>query len=230
MYIYGKNVAKEALSNNQKINEILISNGFNDKDILDLIEQNNLKVTLKDKKHLDRLVSGLHQNIILKVEDFKYSELKDVLNNENQLFVILDHIEDPHNFGAIIRTCEAAKVDAIIIPKNRSVEVNATVIKTSAGATSNIKICMVTNLSSTIKDLKKKGFWFIGTDMDGENYKELNYDGKVGLIIGSEGFGMARLIKEECDFIASIPMKGKVNSLNASVAAGIIIFEAVSRR
>lgn len=230
MYIYGKNVAKEAINNNQKINEIILANNFDDTEITNLIEKKQIKNSIKDRFYLDRLVDGHHQGIVLKVDDFKYTELKDLLNNEEQFFVILDHLEDPHNFGAIIRTCEAAKVDGIIIPKNRCVEVNPTVIKTSAGATSNVKICMVTNLNSTIKELKKKGFWFIGTDMDGINYKEIDYKGKIGLIIGSEGFGMARLVKEECDFIASIPMKGKINSLNASVAAGIVIFEAISRR
>lgn len=227
MYIYGKNVAKETLKND-KVKKVLLIKKFNDKEILDLID--NLEIDYLDKKQMDKLVGEHHQGIILKVDDFKYTKLDELLINENPLLVILDHIEDPHNFGAIIRTCEAAGVDGIIIPKNRCVEVNSTVIKTSVGATNNVKISMVTNLNKTISDLKKKGFWFIGTDMDGCDYTKLDYKGKICLIIGSEGFGMSRLVKENCDYIASIPMKGKINSLNASVASGIIIYEAIKQR
>ena len=139
-------------------------------------------------------------------------------------------MEDPHNFGAIIRTCEAAGVDGIIIPKDRSVQVNETVIKVSTGAVNNVKICQVTNLVTAMKELKKNGFWFIGTDMDGTNYNDIDYSGKIGIVIGSEGFGMSRLVKEECDFVATIPMYGSINSLNASVATGIIIYKAVDKR
>jgi len=140
--------------------------------------------------------------------------------------VILDHLEDPHNLGAIIRTCEAAGVTSIIIPKNRGVEVNATVIKTSVGAIENIPVSMVTNLNTTIQNLKNHGFWVVGTDMENSvDYREIDYSGKIALIIGNEGEGMSRLVRESCDFIARIPMRGKVNSLNASVAAGIMIYE-----
>ena len=139
-------------------------------------------------------------------------------------------MEDPHNLGAIIRTCEAAGVNGIIIPKDRSVEVNSTVIKVSAGAIENMNICMVTNLNQTIKELKAKGFWIVGTDMKGENYTKIDYNGKTAIVIGNEGSGMSKLIEENCDFVATIPMKGKINSLNASVAAGIVIFEAMRQR
>ena len=149
---------------------------------------------------------------------------------EDPLLVILDHVEDPHNLGAIIRTCEAAGVDGIILPKNRSVEVNATVMKTSAGALEYVKIAQVTNIAQTMKELKRKGFWIVGTDMDGTNYSDIDYKGKMALVIGNEGKGMSRIVKENCDFIASIPMIGKINSLNASVAAGIMIYEAVRLR
>ncbi len=230
MYIYGKNVALEALKNNNKITNIILANNFNDTTTLDLIKQNNIPISLKDKREMDRMVDGLHQGIILKVEDYKYCSLDEITSIENPLIVILDHLEDPHNFGAIIRTCEAAGVDGIIIPKDRSVSVNSTVVKTSVGAIENVKICMVTNLVNTIKTLKKEGFWFIGTDMEGTNYKKIDYKGKIGIIVGSEGFGMSKLVKQECDFTATIPMIGKINSLNASVATGIIIYEAVTRR
>ena len=143
---------------------------------------------------------------------------------------MLDHLEDPHNFGAIIRTCEAAGVDTIIIPKDRSVEVTSSVIKVSVGTIHHIKIVRVTNLVQTIKFLKTKGFWFIGTDMEGEDYRTLDYKGNCCIVIGNEGKGMSRLVNENCDYIASIPMRGKTNSLNASVATGIIIFEAIKQR
>ena len=168
--------------------------------------------------------------MILEVDDFEYSSLNSLLNKESLLVVMLDHIQDPHNFGAIIRTCEAAGVDAIIIPKDRSVSVNGTVIRTSVGASKHVPIIRVVNLVNTIKELKKEGFWFFGTDMNGTNYSKLDYKGKTCLIIGNEGDGMSKLVKENCDFIASIPMIGKINSLNASVAAGIIVYEAVRCR
>ena len=171
-----------------------------------------------------------HQGIILNVKDFEYSDISVLTEKENALVVMLDHIEDPHNFGAIIRTCEAAGVDGIIIPKNRCVDVNATVIRTSVGASKYVPIVQVTNISNAIRDLKKQGFWVIGTDMDGTNYTKLDYKGKTCLIIGNEGNGMARIVTENCDFIATIPMNGKINSLNASVAAGIVIYEAIKNR
>ena len=171
-----------------------------------------------------------HQGIILKVNDFKYSDLDSFTKKDYSLVVLLDHIEDPHNFGAIIRTCEAANVDGIIIPKNRSVDVNSTVIRTSVGATKYVPVAQVTNIKSTIDKLKKDGYWIVGTDMNGTNYSQIDYKGKTCIIIGNEGSGMARIVRENCDFIAEIPMKGKINSLNASVAAGIIIYEAVKQR
>ena len=166
----------------------------------------------------------------MEVPDYEYYRLEDLISNDNALIVILNHLEDPHNLGAIIRTCEAASVDGIIIPKDRSVTVNATVMKVSAGALENVKIAKVTNLVNTIKKLKSMGFWIIGTDMEGTDYREIDYQGKIALVIGNEGKGISKLVKENCDFIASIPMYGKINSLNASVAAGIFIYEAINAR
>jgi len=148
----------------------------------------------------------------------------------NDLIVLLDHLEDPHNLGAIIRTCEAAGIKGIIIPKDRSVSVNSTVMKVSVGALENVSIAQVTNIGRTIRELKKKGFWIIGTDLDGTNFEEMDYQGKIALVIGNEGKGLSKLVKSECDFIAKIPMFGKINSLNASVAAGIIIYKAKMMR
>ncbi|MDD4607845.1 MAG: 23S rRNA (guanosine(2251)-2'-O)-methyltransferase RlmB [Bacilli bacterium] len=227
MYIYGKNVVKEYIKGNNKIKKIYLYKQFNDQEILNGLK--DYSINYVEKYELDKMVKGNHQGIILVGEDYEYVDIDSIIN-DNGVIVMLDHIEDPHNFGAIIRTCEAAGVSGIIIPKNRSVEVTETVIRTSVGASNYVKIALVTNLSSTIKYLKKKGYWFIGTDMEGTNYKEIDYSGPICLVIGSEGRGMSRIIKESCDYIATIPMKGKVNSLNASVAAGIIVYEAVSRR
>lgn len=230
MYVYGKNVALEYLNNNKKIKKVFVQNNFNDSDIINRLNKKNIKYTTLSKIDMDRKVSGLHQGIILEVEDYKYADLSDIISNDESLIIMLDHIEDPHNFGAIIRTCEAAGVDAIIIPADRSCDVNATVIKTSVGTTEKVKIVKVTNLNNTIKILKDKGYWIFGTDMEGTDYTKLDYKGKTCIICGNEGFGMSKLVSENCDFIASIPMKGEVNSLNASVATAIVLFEAIKQR
>ena len=224
MLIYGKNVCKDAIKIKQKIKNIYVTKNFNE----DFIK--NLHVHYLEKYEMDKKVDGLHQGIIMEVDDFKYDKIDFLFNSDNNLVVILDHLEDPHNFGAIIRTCEAAGVKAIIIPKDRSVSVNATVVKVSTGAISDISIIQVTNLSQTIELLKKHGYWIVGTDMTGESYDKIDYKGNTVIIIGNEGKGMGTNIKNNCDFIATIPMNGKTNSLNASVAAGIIIFEAVKNR
>ena len=216
MYVYGKNVAKDL---NSKIEKAYVVNNFKDKELLKKIKAPIIYV---DKKRLDSMVDGVHQGIILKIADYEY---KDISELTNDIVVILDHLEDPHNLGAIIRTCEAAGIKDIILPKDRSVQVNSTVMKTSAGCLDRVNLYQVTNLVQTITYLKKQGFWIIGTDMIGTDYKTIDYRGKIAIIIGNEGNGMSRLVKESCDFVASIPMYGTVNSLNASVAAGIILFE-----
>lgn len=233
MYVYGKNVAKELLRNKRNIKKAYLMNGFRDVEILDLLNKENILIEYQEKRQLDKLDSGNHQGIILQIEDYKYLSLNDMLNNlpDNPFIVILDHLEDPHNFGAIIRTCEAAGTDYIVIPKDRSVSINSTVMKTSVGALDNVKIVMVTNLNTCINELKKKGIWIVGTDMENSSYyDEIDYKTPTALVIGSEGFGMSNLVKKNCDFIAKIPMKGKINSLNASVAAGIMIYEVVRQR
>lgn len=230
MYIYGKNVALEYLDNNKKIYKAFIQDNFNDNNILNKIKNKNIKVEVLSKFDMDKKVGGLHQGIVLEVEDYKYATLDDIIDGKDNLIVMLDHIEDPHNFGAIIRSCEAAGVNGIIIPNVRSVSVNSTVMKTSVGTAEKMKIVQVTNLNSTIKILKDSGYWIFGTDMVGQDYTKLDYRGKTCIICGNEGDGMSKLVKENCDFIASIPMKGEVNSLNASVATAIIIFEAIKNR
>ena len=230
MYVYGKNVVNEILKDNTPIKKVFLSDNFSDKDILNKLRSLNTNTKYCKPYELDKIVDGNHQGIVLEVSDYQYFDIEDLLVNDNPLIVILDHLEDPHNFGAIIRTCEAAGIDGIIIPKNRSVDVNSTVMKTSTGALNHVKICQVTNLKNTIDYLKKKGFWIVGTDMDGTDYTQVDYKGKMAIITGSEGFGMSRLVKDNCDFIASIPMYGEVNSLNASVATAIIIYEAIKQR
>lgn len=233
MFIYGKNVAKERLNSNEKINRAYISNKFRDNEIIDLLKSKNIKISFVEPYILDSKVDGLHQGIVLDVDEIKTYELDEVLNSISKTYktiVMLDHLEDPHNFGAIIRSCEALGVDGIIIPNNRSVRINATVIKTSVGAISNIPIIKVANLNVAIKKLKDNDFWIIGTDMNGEDYSSIDYNMNVCLIIGNEGKGISNVVRKNCDYIATIPMVGKVNSLNASVSCGIILSEIVSKR
>ncbi len=232
MYIYGKNVAKEKLKNNEEISKIFLADKFNDNEILSLIHNRNLKYTIVSNKVLDSKVDGLHQGIVLMVDDvdtFDFDYLKSIKQN-NPIVVMLDHLEDPHNFGAIIRTCEALGVSGIIIPNDRSVTINATVVKTSAGAIYNQPIIKVSNLVVAIEKLKKLGYWIVGTDMTGERYTNIDYNMPVCLIIGNEGHGMSNIVKNNCDYIASIPMIGKINSLNASVSCGIILSQIVMSR
>ena len=230
MYIYGKNVVKSALDANTKINKVYLSKGFDDQEILNGLRKTDLKFNYRQNYEMDKIVDGLHQGVILDVEDYKYADISVLDNLDDALIVMLDHIEDPHNFGAIIRTCEAAGVDAIIIPKDRACEVNSTVIKTSTGTINNMNIIRVTNLNQTIKYLKDMGYWIVGTDMDGTCYTKIDYKGKTCIITGNEGKGLSELVEKNCDFIASIPMNGKVNSLNASVATAIVVFEAMKVR
>ena len=231
MIVYGRNVAFEYLKNYKKdIRKIIIQDGFNDKKLLSALENTKFDVIYKDKRYMDDLSKGAHQGIILDVMDYQYTLLNDLLKSDAQFVVILDHLEDPHNFGAIIRTSEAALVDAIIIPQDREVQVNSTVMKTSAGALAKMNICRVTNLVQTINKLKDDGFWIVGTAMDGTDYRQIDYSGKIALVVGNEGNGMSRLVRESCDFVASIPMRGEINSLNASVATGIMIYEVVRNR
>lgn len=233
MIVYGKNVVKELLDNDKKIEKAYIYEQFNDKNILLELQKRNIKINFSTKKELDKIANGLHQGIIVSIPDYQFRDFEELTNQpeKDSFIVILDHIEDPHNFGAIIRTCEAAGVKNIIIPKDRSVSVNATVMKVSAGALENVNIFTVTNLNNSIKKLKENGYWIVGTTMDADtSYMDLNYDMPTCLVIGNEGTGMSKLISDACDYIVSIPMNGKVNSLNASVAAGIVIYGVLEKR
>lgn len=234
MYIYGKNVAREKLRSGEEILKAYLSRNFHDEEIFDLIREKKIRTTFLDSKVMDKKVDGHHQGIILETSEVKTYSLDNFLesthDNDRALVVMLDHLEDPHNFGAIIRTAEALGVDSIIIPNDRSVTVNSTVVKTSAGAISYMKIVRVANLGSTISKLKKNGFWIVGTDMDGEDYSKIDYSSRICLVIGNEGKGISNVVRKNCDFIASIPMSGKINSLNASVSCGIVLSEIVLSR
>jgi 23S rRNA (guanosine2251-2'-O)-methyltransferase len=232
MIVYGKNVVRELLDNNRKIDKAYVYEKFNDKNLIFDLRKKNITIEYLSKKELDKLVLGVHQGIIVSIPDYKFYEIDEIINTDNiSLIVVLDHLEDPHNLGAIIRTCEAAGVDGIIIPKDRSVGINATVMKVSAGAFNNVKICCVTNLSNTIKKLKENGFWIVGSAMESDiTYTDIDYNMKTCLVVGNEGAGMSRLVREECDYIVKIPMYGKINSLNASVAAGVMIYGVLEKR
>ena len=230
MLIYGKNSCLEYLKKRKKIKSLYLDRGFNDKHIISLIENLKIKPHFYTKHELDELAEENHQGIIIDVGEYEYCDLDEIIEENDGFIVILDHIMDTHNFGAIIRTCVAAGVKGIIIPKDRSVKVNSTVMKTSVGAALNMKICMVTNLNQAIKYLKDKNYWIYASDMEGVNYTDNIYNNNVCLIIGNENKGVSELVKKSSDYIVSIPISQKIDSLNASVAAGIIIYEVVRQR
>lgn len=232
MLVYGKNVVTEILNSKVKIYKVFLENNFKDENLLNQINKLNLKKFHIDKNKLDKMCNNsANQGIALDIEEYNYLTIKDIENDTQANFVVmLDSIEDPHNFGAIIRTSECAGVNYIIIPKKRSVSVNSTVYKTSAGAVNNVKIVEVVNLTNTIKKLKELGYWVYSADMDGKDYRDIDYSGKTCLVIGSEGHGIKRIVGDNSDEIISLPMKGKINSLNASVAAGILIYEIMKSK
>lgn len=225
-HIFGKNVVKEAFNNPTRIEEIFVLD--QNADFIALAKQHNIKYKIITKGEMDRLASGNHQGVVAAVKEYQYYQLSDIINtNKTALIVALDGLEDPHNLGAILRTCEAANVDGVIIPKNRSVKLNNTVAKVSAGAIEYVKVVEVVNLTQTFQYLKEKGYWIVGAERDEKSKTiwDIKYDMPTVLVIGSEGKGISRLVKEQCDFLAEIPMQGKINSLNASVSAGIMIYE-----
>lgn len=227
MKVYGKNVLNEVLSNPKKVKKLYITSNMKDERIMKSIRENKIQFESVSKEAMDRIVKGNHQGIMAIIDDYTYTDYKTMYNDS--LVVVLDHLEDPHNFGAIIRTCEAAGVKSIIIPKDRSVDINETVMKTSTGALEYVKVARVNNLVKVMNDFKDNGFFVYGAEADGVSSKTCDYSDKVLLIVGSEGNGLSRLVRENCDEIVSLPMKGHVNSLNASVAAAILIYDIVFR-
>lgn len=231
MLVSGRNNVKEILKENIKVKKAYLQNNFNEQDIINNLTKKNIQIIYQDKIKQDKLVKNNHQGVIIEIDDYTYSSLDSIISNKDKCsIIILDHLEDPHNLGAIIRTVEASGIDGLILPLNRSVSVNETVMKTSVGTLMNVKICQVTNLMNTIKYLKKQGFWIYGADMNGEDFSKIEYANKTCLIIGNEGKGLSHIVRNACDFIVSIPMTGKVNSLNASVAAGILMYSIVSSK
>lgn len=237
MIVEGKNIVSELLNSNQKIEKILISNKKNEdiNKILDKANRQGIKVEQVDANTLDKIAGTKAQGVIAFIPNFKYMELEDILleakrKGENPFIVVLDGIVDPHNLGAIIRTCECAGVHGVIIPENRACEINGTVYKTSAGAVAHMKVAMVTNLTRCIQQLKKEGVWVYALEAGNKDIYSADFKYPTALVIGSEGKGVSRLVKDNCDEILSLNMYGKVNSLNASNAAAIAIYEVVRQR
>ncbi len=237
--IIGRNAVAEALKSGREIDTLLVAKGERGGSIGKLIGQcreRGVAVKEVDVRKLDRMCEGAnHQGIAAYAAAHEYSTVEDMLElakqrGEAPFIVICDEIEDPHNLGAIIRTADACGAHGIIIPKRRGVALTYAVGKVSAGAIEYVPVARVPNLAAEIEELKKKGFWIYGADMGGTSWREQDYSGSVALVIGSEGRGISRLIKEKCDFIVSLPMKGKINSLNASVAAGILMYEVAQNR
>lgn len=237
--IIGRNPVLEAIKSGRSIDKIFLKKGKYEGSIVPVVKKaKNAGIIIQevDKAKLDQLAEGgNHQGIIALVSAYEYVSVNDILKRaagkgEAPFVIICDKITDPHNLGAIIRTANCAGVHGIIIPKRNSVGINSIVAKTSAGAAEYTPVAKVTNIANTIEELKKEGMWFVAADMDGESMYDINLTGSLGIVIGSEGDGISRLVREKCDFIASIPMKGEINSLNASVAAGILTYEAVRQR
>lgn len=235
MKLEGKNPIREAINSGKNIEKIFVQDKIGDQQIREWIQiakSNKAKIEWVDKKTLDKLSeTGHHQGIIAITTQFEYTELDDILKKEGDiLLVLLDGLQDPHNLGSVIRVAECAGADAVIIPSRNSVTVNETVMRVSAGASEYMPVCKVGNLNATIEKLKENNVWVFGADMDGQEMYSANLCGKVAIVIGAEGKGLGTLTKRLCDQIISIPMKGKVNSLNASVSAGILLYEAVRQR
>lgn len=238
MKIEGRNQVIEALKNNTTINKIIIDKNYISRkdEVISLAKRSKLRIEFLPKKIMDSLSeTGHHQGYIAETVDFQYCEIEDILNHAREtghdpFVVLLDGIEDPHNLGAIIRTCECAGVDGIIIPKLRACQVNETVVRTSAGAISNMRICRITNLKEAIDQLKKAGLWIYVSETGGENIYKQNLTGPIGIVVGSEGNGVKQSLRSYCDGIITLPLKGSVNSLNASVATAVVVYEILRQR
>lgn len=237
--IAGRNPVMEAIRSGRSIESILVAKGERSGSVVAIIakaKQKNIPVKDVDSKKLDFLAKGVnHQGIVAQCAVKEYSTLEDIFalaeeRGESPFIIVLDKIEDPHNLGAIIRTAECAGAHGVIIPERRSTGLSYTVEKTSAGALEYMPVVRVKNISAVLQKLKDKGIWVYGADMDGEHYKKVNFDGAVALVIGNEGKGISPLVAKDCDVIVSLPMKGKINSLNASVAAGILMYEIADKR
>ena len=237
--IEGRNAVIEAFRSGKTIDKVYILDGCQDGAVNTIkreAKKQNAMIKYVTRQRLDQMSeTGKHQGVIAAAAAYSYAEVEDLFElarkkGEPPFFILLDNMEDPHNLGAVVRTANLAGAHGVIIPKNRAVGLTATVARTSAGALNYTPVARVTNLSVTIKELKKQGMWFVCADMDGTAMYDLNLTGAIGLVIGSEGEGVSRLVKENCDMVASIPMKGDIDSLNASVATGVLAYEIVRQR
>ena len=233
MKIYGKNVLYEALESKHKIYEVYLREDVvkNDASFLAKLNERKIKVHILDKHQMNQMFDGLHQGYGANIENFKNYAIEDVINPEKQqLFLILDKLNDPNNLGAIIRSCDAMGVDAIIIPNKNSIGITDTVVKVSTGAIFYVPVVTVSNINQAIDKLKKNNFWIIGTDaMAKQSISQIKNDRNLALVIGSEGYGISNLVSKNCDYLVKIPMCGHVNSLNASVSAGIMIYALMNQ-
>ncbi|WP_456277100.1 23S rRNA (guanosine(2251)-2'-O)-methyltransferase RlmB [Bacillus sp. AK128] len=237
--VIGKNPVLEALRSGRDINKILIAEGAlkgQTGQIMQLAKESGVVVQIAPRKKLDQLYDGNHQGIVAQVAAYQYAELDDLFasakeKGEDPFFILLDEIEDPHNLGSILRTADATGAHGVIIPKRRAVGLTATVAKASTGAIEYVPVVRVTNMARTIDELKEKGVWIIGTDATGTtDYRQMDVTLPIGIVIGSEGKGMSRLVRDKCDFLIRLPMVGKVTSLNASVAGSLLMFEVLRKR
>ena len=237
--IEGRNAVLEAFRSGKTVDKLFVLDGCQDGPVRTIVREARKHDTLiqfVEKERLSQMSeTGRHQGVIAYTAAYEYKEVEDMLalaeeKGEDPFLIILDNIEDPHNLGAIIRTANLAGAHGVIIPKRRAVGLTATVAKTSAGALNYTPVAKVTNIVRTMEELKEKGLWFVCADMGGTSMYELNLKGPIGLVIGNEGEGVSRLVKENCDFVAGIPMKGDIDSLNASVAAGVLAYEIVRQR
>ncbi|MFB6469147.1 23S rRNA (guanosine(2251)-2'-O)-methyltransferase RlmB [Cytobacillus sp. Hz8] len=238
-FIIGKNPVIEALKSSRDINKILIAEGSQKgqmQQVIGMAKELNVLVQFVPKKKIDQLVEGNHQGVVAQVAAYEYAELDDLFQaaeakNETPFFLLLDEVEDPHNLGSIMRTADVVGAHGIIIPKRRAVGLTSTVAKASTGAIEYIPVVRVTNMSRTIDELKERGIWIAGTDAKGkEDYRQFDGTLPLGLVIGSEGKGMGRLVRDKCDFLIYLPMAGHVTSLNASVAAALLMYEVYRKR
>ena len=233
MRVYGKNVLYEALNSNHKIFEVFLREDVfkNDTSFVNKLNQRKIKIHILDKHQMNQMFDGLHQGYGANIDNFKNYSLEDVINPEKQqLFLILDKLNDPNNLGAIIRSCDAFGVDAIIIPNKNSIGITDTVVKVSTGAIFYVPVVTVSNINQTIDKLKKNNFWVVGTDASAnQSISEIKNDRNLALVIGSEGYGISNLVAKNCDYLVKIPMTGHVNSLNASVSAGIMIYALMNQ-
>jgi len=235
-FVIGKNAVTETLKAGRSVNKIFVANGSNNQKIIELANAAKIVIDFVERSKLDKICGGKnHQGVIAQVAAIQYATIEEILEvaaskNEPPFIVLLDELEDPHNFGAILRTADAAGVHGVIIPKRRSVSLNSTVAKISAGAVEYVKVAQVTNVAQTLKNLREENLKIVGGDMSGENIFGADLSGGIVLIIGNEGKGIRRLTRENCDLLVKIPMRGKINSLNASVAGAVLMYEVFKQR